>query len=324
MTTVRWVLLALGVAFTGYLIALVGPVVVLASVQALSWRLLVVLVFPFSLVTMLDTLGWRFAFRRDLASFLTLFSVRLAGEAFNITTPTASVGGEPVKAYLLRPRVPLEEGLASVIVGKTSIALAQGCFLVVGVAVAWMLFPLPHVLLHGMTGLLMIEALALGGFVLVQLRGIFGGGLKLLRGIGMTWAESRAEKFYQLDRALAIFYREHRRRFAFSMLFHFLGWLLGSLEVYLILHFLGIPVSLATALVIDAFAAGIKFAAFLIPGGLGALEGGNVAVFAAFGLGVGLGLSFTLIRRLRELAWVTVGLILLAFLRASAMPELSA
>ena len=324
MTTVRWVLLALGVAFTGYLIALIGPAILLAQIQTLSWRLLVVLVFPFSLVTLLDTLGWRFAFRRDLAPFLTLVSVRLAGEAFNITTPTASVGGEPVKAYLLRPRVPLEEGLASVIVGKTSIVLAQGCFLAVGLGLAWLLFPLPSAFLHGITGLLVVEALALGGFVLVQLRGIFGGGLKLLKGVGITWGGPRAEKLHQLDRALAIFYREHRRRLAFSILFHFLGWLLGSLEVYLILHFLGIPVSLATALVIDAFASAIKFAAFLIPGGLGAQEGGNMAVFVAFGLGAGLGLSFALIRRLRELTWVTAGLILLAFLRASAMPELSA
>lgn len=49
-----------------------------------------------------------------------------------------------------------------------------------------------------------------------------------------------------------------------------------------------------------------------------------MAVFVAFGLGAGLGLSFALIRRLRELTWVTAGLILLAFLRASAVPELSA
>ncbi|MBI4561863.1 MAG: flippase-like domain-containing protein [Candidatus Rokubacteria bacterium] len=324
MTTVRLILLALGVAFIGYLIAQVGPATLVASFQTLSWRVLVVLIFPFGLVTMLDTLGWRFAFQRDQASFLTLYSVRLAGEAFNITTPTASLGGEPVKAYLLRPRVPLEEGLASVIVAKTTITLAQGCFLVVGLALAWFLFPLPSAFLHGLAGLLLMEALALGGFVLVQFRGLFGSGLKLLRGMGIGWGQHRAEKFRQLDRALATFYREHGRRLAFSILFHFLGWVVGSLEVYLILYFLGIPVSLATALVIDAFASAIKFAAFLIPGGLGALEGGNIAVFAAFGLSVGLGLSFTLIRRLRELTWVTAGLVLLALLRTSVTPDVSA
>lgn len=325
MTMLRLVLLVLGMVFVGYLIVQVGPAVLLASLATLSWRLLVVLVFPFSLVALLDTVGWRFAFRRDLVSFPTLCSVRLAGEAFNIATPTASVGGEPIKAYLLRPRVPLEEGLASVVVGKTTITLAHACFLVVGLAVAWMFFPLPHAFLQGMTGFLVLEALALGGFVLVQLSGIFSSGLKLLNGMGlMMWGERHAEKLRRLDRALATFYREHRGRLGFSILFNFLGWVLGSLEVYLILHFLGIPVSLAGALVIEALTAAIKVAAFMVPAGLGALEGGNMVVFTALGLGAGLGLSFTLIRRLRELAWVVVGLILLAFLRAPVTPDVPA
>jgi uncharacterized membrane protein YbhN (UPF0104 family) len=296
-------------------------VTVLASFRTLSWRLLLVVVFPFGLITMLDTLGWRFAFRRDLAPFATLYSVRLAGEAVNIATPTASLGGEPVKAYLLRPRIPMEEALASVIVGKTTITLAQGCFLAVGLAVAWALLPLPGAVLHGMSGLLAIEALALAGFVMVQLWGIFGGGLRLFQTLGIAWGRRRADQLHQLDRAVAAFYRDHHRRLGFSVLFHFLGWMLGSFEVYLILLFIGMPVPLVTALVIDAFAAGIKFAAFLLPGGLGALEGGNMAIFTAMGLGAGIGLSFTLIRRLRELIWATAGFLLLSVLQTSVAAE---
>lgn len=324
MTSIRLVLLALGVAFLGYLIAQVGPAVLLDAVQTLSWRFLVVLVFPIAGVTVLDTLGWRFAFRRDPGFFLALYSVRLAGEAFNIATPTASMGGEPVKAYLLRPRVPLQDGLASVIVDKTSVVLAQGSFLFVGLALALALFPLPAALFYTMTGLLVAEALGVGGFVVAQLSGVFGGGLKFLNRMGLDWAARHADTLDGLDRSVATFYRQHRKRLGFSILFHFLGWLLGSLEVYLVLHFLGFPVSVVTALVIEAFASAIKFAAFMIPAGLGALEGGNMAVFAAFGLGAGLGLALTLIRRLRELAWAGAGFVLLAFLRTSVTPEVPA
>ncbi|MFQ5827927.1 MAG: flippase-like domain-containing protein [Candidatus Methylomirabilia bacterium] len=318
MKQIRLILLVLGVAFLGLLIAKVGPGTVLASMQTLSWRLLVVLVFPFALVTTLDTMGWRFAFRRDLAPFRTLLSARLAGEAFNLTTPTASVGGEPVKAFLLRPRVALEEGLAAVIVGKTTIAVAQSGFLIVALALAWLLLLLPSPFLKVMLWLLVAEILALGGFVVVQLLGVFGRGIRLLGKLGIAWTERRADKFHGLDQTLAGFYRNHPRRLGLSLLFHFLGWILGSLEVFLILHFLGIPISLTTALVIEAFGSAIKFAAFMIPGGLGALEGGHMAVFAALGLGAGVGLSYTLIRRLREVTWVTVGLVLLARRRPAA------
>lgn len=317
MTAARLVLLALGLAFLGYMVAEVGPSAFLTSVQSLSWKLLVVMAFPFALVTALDTLGWRYAFSKNLPPFPTLVSARLAGEAFNVTTPTAMVGGEPVKAYLLRPRVPLEEGLASVIVAKTTITLAQGAFLAVGLAVALFILPAHSTLLKGMLWLLAVEAAALGGFVWAQRKGFFGGGLKMLRRLGLSWGARREEPLRRLDHALSIFYREERGRLSLSLLFHFFGWVVGSLEVYLILHFMGIPVTLATALVIEAFGAAIKSAAFLIPAGLGAIEGGNVAIFLAFGLGAGVGLSFSLIRRLRELAWVTVGLIALAAFRAA-------
>ena len=317
MKVVRLALLALGVAFLGYLVVQVGPETLLASFQALHWRLLLIVWFPFALTTVLDTLGWRYAFRRDLTSFPTLLAVRLAGEAFNVATPTASIGGEPVKAYLLAPKVPLGEGLASVIVAKTTIALAQGAFLVVGIALALATLPLAPPLLTGMTVLATAEAVALGGFVLAQQKGLFQGGLRLLRWLGLSWGNHPHEGVQRLDTALSCFYREHRGRLTLSLLFHFGGWVVGSLEVYLILHFMGIPMPLATVLVIEAFAAAIKSAAFLIPGGLGALEGGNMAVFAALGLGAGIGLSVTLIRRLRELTWVAAGLVALSLWRTA-------
>ena len=323
MTAVRLILLAICVAFLGYLVVQVGPETLLASFQAISWRLLLIVWFPFAVITVLDTLGWRYAFRRDLTSFPTLLAARLAGEAFNLTTPTASVGGEPVKAYLLRPRVPLGEGLASVIIAKTTVTLAQGAFLLVGIAVALAVLPPAAPLLKGMTGLAAVEAVALGGFVLAQQKGLFGRGLRLLRALGLSWGEQGHEGVRRLDSALSVFYREHRGRLTLSLLFHFVGWLVGSLEVYLILHFMGTPISLATALVIEAFAAAIKSAAFLIPGGLGALEGGNMAVFAAFGLGAGVGLSMTLVRRFRELTWVAAGLVTLSLFRTAAGPDLT-
>ena len=317
MSAIRLVLLVLGVAFLAHLVVQVGPETLLTSFHALSWRLLLIVWFPFVLITVLDTLGWRYAFRENLASFTTLLTVRLAGEAFNATTPTASMGGEPVKAYLLRPRVPLGEGFASVIVAKTTLSLAQGLFLVAGIAVALTSLPPAAPLLKGMTWLAAVEAVALGAFVFVQQKGLFGGGLRFLRGLGFSWGDQRHEGARHLDRALSAFYREHPGRLTLSLLFHFAGWVLGSLEVFLILHFMGVPVSLTTALVIEAFAAAIKSAAFLIPAGVGALEGGTMAVFAAFGLGAGAGLSMTLIRRFRELAWVAAGLVALSLLRVT-------
>ena len=102
----RWVRLGLLLCGTALFLGLlvhVGPRAVGEAFTELSWRLLIILVFPFGMTTLLDTLGWRFAFRRDRTPFTALLAARLAGEAFNLTTPTAAVGGEPVKAWLVRP-----------------------------------------------------------------------------------------------------------------------------------------------------------------------------------------------------------------------------
>ena len=92
------------------------------------------------------------------------------------------------------------------------------------------------------------------------------------------------------------------------------------LEPWLILRWIGLPVSLAEAAAIEAFSTGIRFAAFLVPGYLGALEAGHMAIFAALGLGAPTGLSFTLIRRVREGAWTALGFLLLAPRKAHAPP----
>src|SRR5207247_1784431 len=199
--------------------------------RTLSWRIAVFIALPYALVAFLHTVAWRLIFVRRPFSLRQLFSVRLAGEAVNLGT--ASVGGEPVKVYLLRPWVPMAEASAALVVDKTAITIGQVLFLAAGLVLAC-------VLVH--------------------------------RG----------------------------------------GWLVGSLEVYLVLRWLNVSASFGVALAIDAFGTGIKFLAFSIPGALGVLEGGYMLVFSAFGLGGGLGLSFTLIRRLRMLAWSAAGLVVLA------------
>jgi putative membrane protein len=304
----------LGVALLAALVARNDPAVVLASIADLHWRLAVVVCFPAVLVALFDTLGWRYAFLREAAPFRALVWSRLAGEAFNMTTPTAAVGGEAVKAWLLRGRAPLDATLASVIVAKTTITLGQGAFFLVGVAVAWQTGLAGSALLNAMLWFLAIEAIALGLFVLAQTQGMLGWTGRLLERVGIRPARVRG-MLGRVDDSLGKFYLTAPGRLGLSVFFHFVAWLLGSLETWLILRFLGSEVSLATATVIEAFGTGLKVATFLVPASLGVLEGGFVATSAIFGLTTTTAISFSLVRRLREAAWVAIGLVAFAAMR---------
>ena len=300
------------------LVARNDPAAILASIAALSWRLALVACFPVALVMLFDTLGWRFAFLRDGVAFRTLVTARLAGEAFNVATPTAALGGEAVKAWLLRGAVPLEASVPSVIVAKTTITIAQGLFLLLGVVLAWSSAPPGSPLLYGMLWLLAIETVALAGFVVAQTRGMFAWGGRLLVQLGVPAGGHAA--LGRIDQVLARFYRTAPLRLALSIGFHLVAWLLGAVETWLILGFLGVSVSLTTATVIEAFGTAIRFATFLIPASLGALEGGFVATFAALGLGTTPAVAFSLVRRLREAVWVGIGLGAFALMRPRGEP----
>jgi len=67
--------------------------------------------------------------------FWRVLAIRTAGEVVDMTTPTVYVGGEPLKAYLLRKHhVPMVEGLASVIISKTTMTIAEVLFILLGIA----------------------------------------------------------------------------------------------------------------------------------------------------------------------------------------------
>jgi glycosyltransferase 2 family protein len=315
----RWSRLALivgGLGAVAYLCYEIGPRAVWESIRALGWRLLILVWFPFSLAVVLDTLGWRVLLSARDIPFNVLLRARLAGEAVNLVTPTASVGGEPLKAYLIRPYVALPEGLGSVVVDKTTVVAGQVLLLVAGVLAGLTITSIPRSLMVTMATLLVVQTLAVAGFVAVQMLGIFGGGGRLLGRMGKGPTGRYQSGLNAVDHWLVRFYQEQRGPLLTSTLLHAAAWATGGLEIYLVLVFLGPDASLVTALVLEAFGAAIKFVSFMIPASLGALEGGYVTIFRALGLGAALGLSYTLVRRLREVVWVAVGLLWLATLRA--------
>ncbi|HKX02407.1 MAG TPA: lysylphosphatidylglycerol synthase domain-containing protein [Methylomirabilota bacterium] len=316
----RWfrpLLVLTGLAVVGYLVAEIGPAAIWSSFVTLGWRLAIVLTFPYALAALLDTIAWRLLLPGPVPLSL-VFRARLAGEAVNLATPTMAVGGEPLKAFLLRPPVPLLDGLVSVIADKTTIVVGQIIFLAAGLLAARAVLPSTSRLVPIMTGLLAVEILAIGGFALVQASGGLGGGGRLLGRLGGRFGARvglGGERYLQglgdLDRALAGLYRHGRRRLLASALVHSVAWATGALEIYLVLHWLGTPASLGTALIIESFAGGVKFASFMVPASLGALEGGYVAFFEAFGLTATAGISFVLVRRLREMLWAGLGFLAL-------------
>ena len=314
--SLRRLLAVLGLAFVAWLLWDLGPTAVWSVIRALGWRVIALLFVPYVMAVALDTVGWDVLLPGARVGWPALTGARLAGEAVNLATPTASVGGEPLKAFLVRDRVPLATALASVIVDKTTVVVGQTLLVAAGFALAALALETPRALRLAMAVLLGAQLVGTGGFALVQLRGGVAGAGRILQRLGVGAAARHRELLRDVDRRLLDLYRGHGTRVAVSALLHAGGWAVGALEIYAVLDLTGMPVGLATALVLEAVSAAVRFATFMIPGSLGALEGGSVAAFVALGLPGAAGLSFTLIRRLREATWAVIGLVALSVFKA--------
>jgi len=312
MKVTRAVLLVGGLVVLAFLVARVGIESVMSVLSRLTWWQLVLICLPYGLIMAVDTLGWRYAFISNPPPYLRMLAARTAGEAVNIVTALGSVGGEAVKVWLLRPAVSYDESVPSVVIAKTTSTMAQTLLLLVGLVLAVTTLTVAGDVIWAMLVLLGVELLLVGGFFVTQVAGLVRRAGRLLAWSGLIENASAAE---DLDARLRRYYQENWRRFVLSVAFHFGGWLLGALEVLVMLYVLDIPVSMATATVIEAVGSGVRFASFLVPGSLGVLEGANTGVFAALGLGANAGLAFSLVRRARQGVWIGIGLIVLVSAR---------
>jgi len=315
----RYLLLALGFLTLLLLVWHIGPDKIYEAAAQVGPGALLVLLIPSLLMYVFEAYGWKLTLgsAADGIPFWKIFAIRTAGEVVNMTTP-AYVGGEPLKAYLLqRHQIPMVEGLASVVIAKTIMTLAQVLFILVGIALAfWMLGAEGSSSQIAAAGLLTVALLSFGvaAFIFVQKRGLFMWTLRTLRGLGLHVAslESREEKLRSLDEIILNFYTQHRSAFYAATALYLLGWLAEALEVYVIILYLGGPASLLSAIPIGALSVFIKGGTFFIPGSLGAQDGGNLLLLKAFGYSDVTGITFALLRRFRELVWIGIGRLCLA------------
>jgi hypothetical protein len=93
--------------------------------------------------------------------------------------------------------------------------------------------------------------------------------------------------------------------------------MLESAEVYAILYGLGVPIEPLRAVAIGGIAVGIKGGGFFIPGSLGVQDGGNVLLLMTYGYSDAISMGFAVLRRVREVLWIGIGLICLLTFRVA-------
>ncbi len=310
-------LAVVGLLLLAILIYQTGPLELAQHVLVLGWWAPLILL-PYAFSSVLDAAGWRVTFVQNRPSLWLLYLARLVGEAMNSITPTAYLGGEPVKAFVLqRFGVPLTEGATSVILAKTALTIAQIAFVVLGAALFMIRRDVGMVTVPTVLALTLAGGAVTFGLVVLQRRGFVAFLARLVHRVfpRARLAARLAARAPEIDARLRSFYRTRPRAAATSVALHFGGWITGAAEVFVIMKLIGHSVTIGDAIIIEALAQPARAVGLLIPGTLGVQEAGGMMIFGLLGLEPELGLVMMLLKRVREIGFNLLGIALLTRLR---------
>ena len=296
---------AAGAALFVYAVRRAGTAEIVDGIRRVGWGLLIVLLLA-GLRFLIRAECWRwclppgtlFPRSRALAAFL-------AGDAVGSVTPLGLLASEPTKVLLTRHHLAPREAVASLAVENLVYAGSVIGMVGVGLAVVVLTVPLPRIWL----------AAALSAVV-----ALIGVSLAVLRAMQGTWDDRRGERPRWRQRLAGLreevlrFSGGHPRRlgrvFALDLAFH----ALAVAEVYFTLFWVlgDRSPTLAQAIAFEALNRVITVAFKFVPFRVGVDELSAGALATVLTMNPAAGVALAVVRKVRNLFWAGLGLVLVA------------
>ena len=130
-----------------------------------------------------------------------------------------------------------------------------------------------------------------------------------------NFAEKNAEDLKNIDDQIAALHKQNKKYFFISLFLEYLGRILQSFEIFFMLMLFndaqpGIMLFIQS-LIILAFTSLFANILFFIPLQIGGREGGFAMVVSNLGMTIQVSMSISIISRVREIFWTTLGLLLM-------------
>ncbi len=311
---IRKLLTVLGVGVFIYFIYRMGWQNILDNIAKFGIWFAVILVVQMVWV-LLQAASWAIIqnslFRR--AGFWFFVRIKIISDTMNTVLPTANLGGDSMRAFLIKSRIPLKEGVPGILVDKTVESIGGVLFMAWGILITILFFPIPRALLIPAVICLFVLLVAIALLIVFQVKGFYRTAMKFfgwIKGV-RHFLENKKEVIGILDENMRRLYLNGHVNIPLSIGLHFVARLIGVLEVVIVLRVLGQPVDFLGAWFISAAVTIANTILFVVPGHWGVQEGMYVLVLKTMYFSGSMGLSLAIIRRIRRIFLLGVGLILL-------------
>ena len=249
--------------------------------------------------------------------FRDALAARLMGDALGNMIPLASAAvSEPSKAVFVKDRLPLMVGLSALAVENIFYSLSVALFIFAGTSTLLLSFSLPKPLRYASIGALatILVIVPLGFFVIRKQAAFISGALEFLskRGIARTLLAKAIPRAKTLEERVYGFYARNQRSllsiFGLELLFH----TAGVVEIYTTLWFIStVAPSWRQAFILESVNRIINVAFKFMPLRVGVDEGGTEQVAKVLGFVKSTGVTLAIVRKSRDIFWLSVGVLLL-------------
>ncbi|MBN2454713.1 flippase-like domain-containing protein [Candidatus Woesearchaeota archaeon] len=293
-----------------------GPEDLLKVLRNASPVYLLIFLLTSALTFLIFAFRWQFILRcqSERIPFRKIFSYKLMGYAVSYFTPAARIGGEPVRAYMLkRHGIRMSKGISSVLVDKMMEFVVEFGAGIIFLLVAALFFTIPNQL---KTAIIIAIPLGLGLLALsyYAIRRKWKPISAFLRLAGkifrIRWLHWAREKAIRVEQNFLFFFAFRKRETMKIAGINLFVWGLRFFEYKVALLSFGYDASmpqLFAAMLVMAVASIIP-----IPASLGVAEAGQISLFSAFGAGPQIGLILALLLRARDVLISLTGMYLLS------------
>ena len=312
MKPIRILYLLVGISLLVYVLSQTDLNLLWLKLVETGWGFFFVLAI-YGVAFMVDTVAWQFTLPSTKVNFhwlYNLWKVRMVGAAFGKMLPFSAFGGAPIKGFILKSHygISYKEGAASIILIESTHHISMVLFMASGVLFILFDSNLPQSFYIFSTISLSVLTIGIFAFYIIQRLKItsIAGGWISQRPLGR-----RLEKFLShlqdFDERLVRFYTRQRSQFFGALGLNLLNWYLGAVEVYVILYFLGHPISFSESIVLETLVELVRAGTFFIPATLGTQEAAFLLATGAITGQPALGVATALMRRVREIVWLILG-----------------
>jgi len=237
-----------------------------------------------------------------------LFFYRIIGYSVSYITPSAHIGGEPIRALLLkRHNIEFSKGLSSVVIDKSIEVTFNIFFGIIGFIILIFNYTIP------MNSIIIIYSLVIVFvfFSIFYYRMIQGYGFITPIFRKLRFKHKYLLKIKEFETNVSNFFKYHKKELYKLFIISSLWWGLMFLEYTLLLSLLNIPITFVNVfLVIIAVAVAYTVP---LPAALGILETFQISVFKIIKLNSAYGVVASIVIRVKDLFWTLPGLSLLSY-----------